>query len=340
MVHVTTEPTIWGIHAGRTGEARSLFLEKKVVALGWNEMGDLSTLPQDREAYKARLRERFPTAKEGAIPVWAGQLYRFVFEVKEGDYVVYPSKIDRRINIGRITGPYHYVDSPGNDYAQRRTVDWLKAIPRTSFTQGALYEIGSALSIFLVKNYADEFIAVLEGREIATSADADETVALVAEEIEATTHDFIIKQLSRELKGHPFARFVADLLEAMGYRTRVSPPGPDRGVDIIAHRDLLGIEPPIIKVEVKSGAGSIGEPAVARLFGTVAGDEFGLFVTLSDFTHQAHQFAESKSSLRLIDGDEIVRLTLEHYDKLDSRYKGLIPLKRVYIPEGIDEAGE
>ena len=33
-----------------------------------------------------------------------------------------------------------------------------------------------------------------------------------------------------------------------------------------------------------------------------------------------------------------MRLTLEHYEQLDSRYKGLVPLKRVYIPEAIEEA--
>ncbi len=337
---MATEPTLWGIHAGRTGDAHSLFLNSGLVALGWNRMPDLTTLPPDREAYKKRQREEYPDAKDGAIPVWAGQLFRFVNEVAEGDLVIYPSKVDRRVNIGRITGPYHYVESPGDDYAHRRKVEWLKDFPRTAFTQGALYEIGSALSFFQVKNFADDFLAVLEGREIETSAGDDQTVALVAEEIESTTRDFIIKQFSRELKGHPFARFVADLLEAMGYRTRVSPAGPDQGVDIVAHRDQLGIEPPIIKVEVKSGAGSIGEPDVARLFGAVAGGEFGLFVTLSSFTPQAFRFALSKSNLRLIDGDEIVRLTLEHYDQLDSRYKGLIPLKQVYIPEAIEESEE
>lgn len=335
---MTAEPTIWGIHAGRTGEARSLFLEGRVVALGWRKMPDLRTLPADREVYKAKLREAYPAGKPGAIPVWAGQLFRFVHEVREGDLVVYPSKADRVVHIGRITGPYEHADSPVDDYAHRRPVEWLHALPRTAFTQGALYEIGSALSFFQVKNYADEFLAVLEGGSVEAAVDLDETVALVAEEIETTTRDFIIKQLARELKGHPFAQFVADLLEAMGYRTRVSSPGPDSGVDIVAHRDQLGIEPPIIKVEVKSGSGSVGEPEVARLFGAVANGEFGLFVTLSSFTPQARRFAASKANLRLIDGDEVVRLTLEYYEHLDSRYKGLIPLRQVYIPEAIEEA--
>ena len=63
-----------------------------------------------------------------------------------------------------------------------------------------------------------------------------------------TTRDFVLKRLAQELKGHPFAHFVAHLLNTMGYRTRVSPEGVDGGIDIVAHKDELGFEPPIIKV--------------------------------------------------------------------------------------------
>jgi len=40
----TTEPTVWGIHAGKTGDAETLFAKRKVVALGWYETGDLTTM--------------------------------------------------------------------------------------------------------------------------------------------------------------------------------------------------------------------------------------------------------------------------------------------------------
>jgi restriction system protein len=39
--------------------------------------------------------------------------------------------------------------------------------------------------------------------------------------------------------------------------------------------------------------------------------------------------------LRLIDGDELVELIFQHYDQFDSRYKGLLPLRRVYVPAPI-----
>jgi restriction system protein len=59
-------------------------------------------------------------------------------------------------------------------------------------------------------------------------------------------------------------------------------------------------------------------------------------VTLGTFTSAARNFARSKSNLRLIDGAELVHLVLQHYEQFDSRYKGLLPLKRVYVPEAIE----
>ncbi len=337
---INSEVSFWGIHGGKTGDADTLFLKKNYVAVGWRKLGDLSIIAADRESFKVKLLECYPESKPGAIPNNAGQLFRFVHGMKEGDIIIYPSKMDRQIHIGRIEGPYKYAPSTEKGYPNMRPVKWLRSLPRTKFSQGALYEVGSALSFFQVKNYADEFRAALEGKPQAIPVEKDDTVGLVAEEIESTTRDFILKRLAQELKGHPLAEFVAHLLGTMGYRTRVSPEGPDGGVDIIAHKDELGFEPPIIKVQVKSTEGNIGDPMVSSLYGKVAIGEFGLLVTLGSYTNQAKTFAKSKSNLRLIDGEGLVGLVLEHYEQFDSRYKGLIPLKKVYIPESLEESDE
>jgi len=331
----STEKILWGIHAGRLGEADSLFLKKKVVAIGWHEMGDITGIGGDREALKAKIAETYPSAKPGAIPGTAGQLLRFISEMKIGDLVIYPSKIDRRIHIGEITGEYRHDPSLGDDSPNLRPVEWKGEYPRTRFSQGALYEIGSALTLFQVKNYADEFLAALAG-ETAIPTDSDaETASIVSEEIEATTRDYVLKRLARDAKGYPLEYFVAHLLEAMGYKTRVTPVGTDAGIDIIAHKDDLGFEPPIIKVQVKSTEGSVGDPIASALYGKVDNGEFGLLITLGTFTRQAKAFALGKSNLRLIDGNELVNLIFEYYESFDSKYKGLLPLKQVYVPEPI-----
>ena len=73
--------------------------------------------------------------------------------MKIGDYVVFPSKSSREINIGKIIGNYYY-DEHEKNYVHKRAVKWLKHLPRTAFTQGALYEAGAFIACFMIKNYA------------------------------------------------------------------------------------------------------------------------------------------------------------------------------------------
>lgn len=331
--------TLWGIHAGARGQADELFLQKHVVALGWPDLGDLRMLPIDREAYKERIRALRSDIKAGAVPGQAGLYFRFAHDVMPGDIMLYPSKRDRLVHVGKVVGPYEYAPKKNADFPHLRPVEWLGAFPRTQFTQGALWEIGSAISFFQVKNYAHEFLAALEGKGASvTTADEDEGIALVAEDIEQITRDFILKQLNRYLKEHALEYFVAHLLECMGYRAKVTPPSHDSGVDIIAHKDELGLEPPIIKVQAKSGEGTIGQPVLSSLAGALLNNDCGLFVTLGTFTKSAASFAKSKGNLRLIDRYELVDLIYTHYEKFDAKYKGLIPLKRVYVPEALEES--
>jgi restriction system protein len=254
--------------------------------------------------------------------------------MKVGDLAIYPAKQSRQVHIGRVEGDYEYDTAPPAGYPNRRRVTWLKSAPRTHFSQGALYEIGSALSLFQVRNFADEFRALLEGRapEAVFSAADDVTVARVAEDIEETTKDFVLKQLARDLKGTAFEGFVAHLLECMGYHARLARKN-EPSVDIIAHKDHLGIEPPIIKVQVKSSEDTVSDRDVSALYGKLSQGEYGLFVTLGEFSAEALRVERSKSNLRLIDGDEVVQLIFANYDKFDTRHKGLLPLRKVYIPE-------
>src|SRR5260370_9865548 len=118
----------------------------------------------------------------------------------------------------------------------------------------------------------------------------------------------------------------------MGYRTKEDGKGGDEGIDIIAHKDELKLEPPIVKVQVKSGEGSVGGPDVRALYGNIEEGEVGLLVTLGTFSRQAEDFAKGKCSLSLIDGTELVGFVLIHYAYLDPRFKAILPLQRSYIP--------
>ena len=319
------EKKVWGIHTLDD----NLFLKNNVIAIGWPDFGDLSKVTATREAFKERYAQIYPNDKPGAIPTSAGMLYRFIHEIKIGDYVVFPSKVDRMVNIGVVEGEYTYVDSE-KEYVQQRKVKWLKHLPRTSFTQGALYEIGSAMSLFMVKNYADEYLSALDkGFKAALDNTDDDTIGATAEDIIESTKDYVLKELSRNLKGYALEEFIANLLQAMGYRTKLSPQGGDSGIDITAYKDEL---PPRILVQVKSQDSDIKETTIQSLKGAMTEGDYGLFVTLSHYTKKAQEYLEKTPIIKGINGSELVDLILKYYDSLDDKYKDMIPLKMVYIP--------
>ena len=321
-----SDKKLWGIHT----QDEALFLKQDKIAIGWKNMGNLRQIPASREDFKSKYMEAYPDAKKGSVPTSSGMLYRFCHEVQIGDYVVYPSKSDRMINIGEIIGDYVYEpDQP--EYVQVRSVKWVKHIPRMAFSQGALFEIGSEMSFFAVKNYADEYIAALDKgfKSKSTADDEDETIGATAEDIIESTKDFILKELSRNLKGYNLEEFVANLLQVMGYRTTVSAYGGDSGIDITAYKDEL---PPRILVQVKSQDSDIKHTTIQSLKGAMREGDYGLFVTLSNYTKNAQRYLENTPIIRGINGTELVDLVLKYYDLLDDRYKKMIPLKMVYIP--------
>ena len=325
------ELKIWGIHT----KDDNLFLKDDIIAIGWHEIGDLKIIDANRDAFKEKYRETYPDAKKGSVANGAGMLYRFCNEVQIGDYIVFPSKINREVNIGIVEGDYVY--DPGQvEYVQTRKDKWLKHLPRTVFSQGALYEIGSAMSFFTVKNYADEFLAALDKnfkKNFSPEAE-DDSIGATAEDIEEITRDYILKELSRQLKGYDLENFVADLLRAMGYRTTVSPHGGDRGIDITAYKDEL---PPRILVQVKSQDGDVKETTIQSLKGAMREGDYGLFVTLSNYTKNAQKYLNNTPIIRGINGTELVELILKYYEDLSEKYRKMIPLKMVYIPVSKDD---
>ena len=162
-------------------------------------------------------------------------------------------------------------------------------------------------------------------------------MAATAEDIIETTKDFILKELSKNLKGYDLEGFVADLLNAMGYRTTISNHGGDSGIDITAYKDEL---PPRILVQVKSQDGDIKESTIQSLKGAMREGDYGLFVTLSNYTKNAQRYLENTPIIRGINGTELVDLILKYYPQLSEKYRKMIPLKMVYIPVPRDDSKE
>lgn len=334
---------LWGLHHRGAHE----FVSEGRIAVGWPDAGDLTDLPPDRDAFKVRMRQSFPDKSEAWVANAAGQLLRFRHVMEVGDLVVYSRKEDRTLNIGEITGEYAFAPRVWERYPNQRLVRWLReAMPREAFSSGCLYEVGSALSVFTIKEHKQELLDALVdqgGKASAIPAGADEPVGAGAEPISEDepdierivelTGDYILKEFSTAMKGHQFAEFCGWLLEALGYSTRVSPPGPDRGIDIVATKDPLGVDQPQLKVQCKSGSGSIGSSEVQALNGTLADSELGVFIAVGGYKSSARQVAEGMPKMRLIGPEELVELILDHYPQLPDEAKQAIPLRRVWMPD-------
>lgn len=89
---------------------------------------------------------------------------------------------------------------------------------------------------------------------------------------------------------YELADLVADLLRTDGYLCRVSPPGPDGGVDIYAGRGILGLSDSLL-VQVKSGSQVVSAPQVYQILGNLkdCGASASLIVSWSGFTSEARR---------------------------------------------------
>ncbi|MCK4303361.1 MAG: restriction endonuclease [Candidatus Eisenbacteria sp.] len=129
-----------------------------------------------------------------------------------------------------------------------------------------------------------------------------------------------------------FQDLVAGLLQAMDYHIAwVAPPGPDRGIDIIAHRDPLGFEGPRLKVQVKRRADKIPVEAVRSFMATLGDGDIGLFVAAGGFTKGAETEArtQERRQLTLLDLKKFFDLWVEHYAAIPEDKRGLMPLRPV-----------
>ena len=337
---------VWGIHNDALSNE---LVEEGFISIGWSAIPNLHSIGGDRDSLKQALAGAYPDAKAGAIPVWAGILYRFGFEMKEGDIVIAPYRTDSTLNFGVITAEYEYVPN-APVHPHRRKVRWLKTgVSRGLFPQEALYEIGSAMTLFRVKKNVQVFLNFLNAGPDAVAPGmpldsierqaADDWIETEpsAARLDQFTHDFILKTLLQDLSHEEFEHFTADLLRAMGYEARVTPYSSDGGVDVIAHRDPLGLEPPVIKVQCKHTAAQQSRPDVQRLSGTLAHGELALFVCLGSFSKDALGYERERQNLRLLTGADVVELTLQNYDKISAQWKTRIPLRQVYV---VDRASE
>jgi restriction system protein len=163
-----------------------------------------------------------------------------------------------------------------------------------------------------------------EGDEVETS--------VVLEEAEDSARNQI-REYIEKMPPYDFQNLVAALLRAMDYFvSHVAPPGPDRGVDIIAFGDPLGTKLPRIKVQVKRQESPVPADKLRSFLSTIGETDVGIFVSTGGFTNDAQEEARhEKRHITLIHLDDLVRLWIKAFDKVAESDKELLPIRAVYF---------
>lgn len=177
---------------------------------------------------------------------------------------------------------------------------------------------------------------VTEDRRVETVDDASDDLgtlgSVTVEEAQETAFAEITDRLAT-MSPYDLQKLVAGLLRGMEYHVAwVSPPGKDRGLDILAFRDPLGTEDPRIKVQVKREQSKTDVKGLRAFMSLLNLGDVGVFVTLGGFTRDAEAEARNSETRRitLIDQSDLLDLWVEHYDRIPPDDRLLLPLKAVY----------
>lgn len=334
---------IWLLRAGSHGEFEQKFTQENRVYVTWENLDvNLAKLKQ-RVELTAAMTDRYPDTKPKAIQNWVSQVWPFAHEMKKGDLVILPLKSQRTIQIGEITGDYHFEPNGPDPFFHWRPVKWITdAVPRANFGKDLLNTFGAFMTICRVQNNnAESRIAAMRSNGWKPETIADTTMAISSvdgkamedTDLEESADDQIAKLIIARFKGHGLTRLVEAILKAQGYTTYRSPEGADGGADILAGAGPLGFGSPRLCVEVKSQDSPIDRSTVDKLLGAVQkfGADEGLFVSWSGYKSNVQkELAASFFKVRLWSQKELLENLFANYDLLDAEIKAELPLKRIW----------
>jgi restriction system protein len=149
-----------------------------------------------------------------------------------------------------------------------------------------------------------------------------ETPEEVLEDAIQTLRDNLASDLLKQVRSsspHLFEKVVVELLVKMGYGGSLKDAGQavgrsgDEGIDGIIKEDRLGLD--IIYIQAKRWANTVPRPEIQKFAGALQGQRAkkGVFITTSDFTKDAREYASKiDSKIILIDGEQLAQYMIDH----------------------------
>jgi restriction system protein len=345
--------TAWLVRGGRTGEWETWALAGGFAGGGFSGVPSIASC-KTREDVIQLIAAALPEKPPRAHTNYGGQLWALRDGIKPGDLVIMPLKTTKKIAIGTCISGYEYLpnEDPGKRHSVR--VEWVRRdVSRADLRQDLLFSLGAFMTICEISRNDAEIrlrrvmsgdkdpgaeihltSRGLKGQERSVHDEQPDQV-----DIEAIALDSIRTRLVETFQSHQLAALTAAILQIKGLTCTVSPPGPDKGIDIIAGSGPLGLDSPRLVVQCKSGTSPVDNSVIQRLQGALGsiGAEQALLVAFGGLTRAAEEMLTNQQfRVKVWDADALLEAFLEVYELLDGEVRETIPLKRIWTV--IDQA--
>ena len=112
---------VWVMSAGRNARWWSEFQRMNVIAIGWDDLGDIMEF-STRDAIQENLRDLYGRPKPTNDSL---ACYQFAHEMQPGDHVIIKNGRSALLGYGRITSEYEF-NLMGSEFKHTRQVRWEK----------------------------------------------------------------------------------------------------------------------------------------------------------------------------------------------------------------------
>ena len=295
-------------------------LDADQIIIGWANAEGLLDPEIDWKQFRQIVSDTYYSNQEtmhkaGAA---AGQMWRFIRDMKRGDLVVVPYKSN--FYVAEVAGDAEYIQElVSDDTAYRRAVNWLngkQAIPRSNARAALISRMKTYGTCARATDLIDEIQKCLEDAASGRSP-------LFQDDLESR----LIRETLDELRsGHVDPRGFEELIRIMllnlgALEAQVIPTISDKGADVVATFRVAGAIEQKVAVQAKHYQPNppVGKAAVQQVISGIEaeGADLGMVVTCGTFSDEASELAmsyhdEKGIKIELVDGEQFAKLIVEY----------------------------
>lgn len=284
------------------------FKQNGYIGIGWFHTQIEANI--SKEEIKEMYQVFYPNDAFMRMNQNAGQIFRFIHDIKIGDIVMTPFQ-NGEFLVGEVTSELYFQHDQSSNYDLRKKVNWFSNhLDRTALSISLQNSLRSSLTCFTIQNSRE----ILEYYNIVPPQERAET---------RTTIDLyqIIRDKLLELDSFEFEDFVSYLLQSIGFTKTNATQGRtnDGGIDFEGVLEIFGVASVNLQVQVKRYETSpIKWQTIDQFRGAMKRDFQGCFITLSSFQDKARKNASdpNRIPINLIDGKKLIDIFIEKYEDI------------------------